>query len=431
MSRHQLRLSASKATLAKLSTTDFLWRPQGEPSSFETNLSPRAEELGAVPPSNVEMIRLALLAYLVDRTSARPTRGWARELELVVPVFDPDRWMAVAHRVNVVLEFLTGDDWNVSFVKARSPTNKKTRVEIEPVERVTLFSGGADSLCGLLVSLKANIVPHLVSHSNWTIVSGAQRSVCDAIKPIVGVPLSRDHVRLGRQKRQIGSGLEFPLETTSRARSLLFIALGLAAAAVREAELWVPENGFASLNLPLAQERRGALSTRTTHPHLLDELGEIARAVGLNVAIRTPFEKKTKGEMFAQVATDYGKEDAAAMLSASHSCARSGANYSGFRPSTHCGVCFGCLVRRAAFAAAGLNDRTVYIEESLRAEPTKRAAWLTKRREDVAAVEYRVKRPYDVADVLAASLPLRVDPDVALDIANRGVAELALLRIPR
>lgn len=431
MTRHQLRLSASQAALAKLPTTDFLWRPQGEPSSFESNLSPRAEELGAVPPANVELVRLAVLAYLVDRTAVRPTRGWARELELVVPVFDPDRWTAVADRVNAMLEFLTGDAWDVSFVKARSPAHKKAKVEIEPLERVTLFSGGADSLCGLLVSLKADVVPHLVSHSNWTIVSGAQRKVLDALKPFVTVPLSRDLVRLGRQTRQIGSGLEFPLETTSRARSLLFIALGLAAAAVREAELWVPENGFASLNLPLAQERRGALSTRTTHPHLLDELAGIAKAVGIDVAIQTPFEEKTKGEMFAQVAAGYGINEAAAILSASHSCARSGANYSGFRPSTHCGVCFGCLVRRAAFTAAGLDDGTVYIEESLRALPKKRAEWLKKRREDVAAVEYRVKRPYEIADVLAASLPLRVDPGVALDIANRGAAELALLQIPR
>jgi hypothetical protein len=431
MSQHELRLSASKAALAKLPTTEFLWRPQGEPSSFETNLSPRAEELGDVPPEGVEFLRLAVLAYLVDRTAERPTRGWARELELAVPVFDVDRWEAVRERVNAMLEFLTGDVWDVSFVKARSPAKQRLDVEVEPVERVTLFSGGADSLCGLLVSLKAGVVPHLVSHTNWTIVSGAQRSVLEAIAPIVDVPLTRDLVRLGRQRCQIGSGIAFPLETSSRARSLLFIALGFTAAAVRQAELWVPENGFASLNLPLAQERRGALSTRTTHPHLLDQLRAIADAVGISVALHAPFEEKTKGEVFAQVAADYGKKDATTMLSASHSCARSGANYAGFRPSTHCGVCFGCLVRRAAFAASGVKDGTVYIEESLRATPRKRAEWLRNRRQDVAAVEYRVKRPYDMADVLAASLPLRVDPDTALDVANRGVAELARLRIPR
>jgi hypothetical protein len=51
-------------------------------------------------------------------------------------------------------------------------------------------------------------------------------------------------------------------------------------------------------------------------------------------------------------------------------------------------------------------------------------------RADVAAIEYRAGRPYKIADVLAASLPARVDPDAALDLANRGAAELALIKIP-
>jgi hypothetical protein len=430
MSRHRLLLSATKSSLAKLPTTDFLWRPRGEPSSFDTNLSPQADELGAVPDANVELVRLAVLAYLADRTTQRPSRGWERDLELVVPVFDPDRWTPLAHRINEMLAFLTGDAWDASFAGSRRARRKQAPA-VEPLERVTLFSGGADSMCGLLVSLKDGVVPHLVSHSNWTIVSGAQNAALTAVRSVVDTELTRDLVYVGRQKTQLGSGLKFPLEQTSRSRSLLFIALGLAAAAVRDAELWVPENGFASLNLPLAQERRGALSTRTTHPRLIDELRTLASAVGIGVPLRTPFEEHTKGELFRQVAADYGQKVASTVLSATHSCARSNANYAGFRPSMQCGVCFGCLVRRAAFAASKVDDRTTYIEESLRATSRKRTAWLRNRREDVAAVEYRVKRPYTVADVLAASLPTRVDPDRALELAHRGVAELALLKIPR
>ena len=428
MSRHALHLSLPKAVLAKLPTTDFLWRPVGEPSSLKTNVSPRAEEMGAVPEAGVELLRLAVLTYLVDRTADRPTRGWQRNLELVVPVFDPARWAPVVDRVNATLAFLTGDTWDVSFVAKRSAARKKVNVAVESCERVSLFSGGADSLCGLLVSVNEGVLPHLVSHSNWTIVTGSQNQVLDALARL-GIPeLTRDFVDIGRKKHQIGSGLEFPHERTSRSRSLVFIALGVAAAAVRDAELWIPENGFASLNLPLTKERRGALSTRTTHPRLLDDLGEINDAIGLSVAITNPFELVTKGELFTRVAADYDATHAASVLSTSHSCARSGANYYGFPPSTHCGVCFGCLVRRAAFAASGLADSTTYIEESLRGHGTQRAKWLN--RADVAAIEYRASRPYKVADVLAASLPARVDPDAALDLANRGAAELALIKIP-
>jgi hypothetical protein len=95
----------------------------------------------------------------------------------------------------------------------------------------------------------------------------------------------------------------------------------------------------------------------------------------------------------------------------------------------HCGVCFGCLVRRAAFVAAGLEDDTVYIEEELRSSVRRRRKWIKNRRQDVAAVEYRTRRPYKLADVLAASLPGRVDPDDSLALAQRGVAELARLNI--
>lgn len=429
MSKHALHLSLPARQRARLAATDFLWRPVGESSSFHTSLSPRAEELGPVPDANVELLRLAALAYLVDRTAPRPRR-WARELKLVVPVFDADRWRPVEEQVAAALDFLTGDEWQVEFEAKRGAARRRVERNVEPAERVSLFSGGADSLGGLLVSLDGGVVPHLVSHWDWTIIGGVQNRVLGMIENELDVELTRDVVRLGRQARQVGSNTAFPTEDSSRSRSIVFIALGLAAAAVRDAELWVPENGFASLNLPLAPERRGALSTRTTHPRLLDGLQEIARGVGINVRIVNPFESMTKGEIFRRVADIYGDEQATTILSSSHSCARSGANYAGFDPSTACGVCFGCLVRRAAFVAADLEDDTVYIEDDLRADASGRRKWIKNRRQDVAAVEYRTRRPYEISDVLAASLPGRVDPQDALGLAQRGASELSRLNIP-
>ncbi len=431
MSQHELRLSVAKARLSRLSTNDFLWRSVGSPSSFHTTLSPRAEELGSVPEPNIELLRLAVLTYLVDRTTPRPTRGWARELELVVPVFDADRWAPVAGQVAEALAFLTGDSWDVSFVATRSARRRDVHRGLEACARVSLFSGGADSLCGLMMSVREGAPPYLVSHWDWTIVAGVQQRVVTTACGLLGIDLKRAAVRVGRKANQLGSGVAFPNESTSRSRSLLFIGLGLAAASVRDAELWVPENGFASLNLPLTPERRGALSTRTTHPLLFDELQSITGAVGITTRIRNPFEQMTKGEIFRAVADEYGDDEVAALLAQTHSCARSGANYAGFSPITHCGVCFGCLVRRAAFAASGVDDRTTYIEETLRGTPRKRREWLTPhRREDVAALEYRAKRSYGIADVIAASLPDRVDPDEMLALANRGAGELALVEIP-
>ena len=429
MSRHELLLSLPAARRNRLRVTDFVWRPLGEPSSFHTTLSPRAEELGTVPEPNVELMRLAVLAYLVDRTAPRP-RGWSRELELVVPVFDPDRWRPVADGVEAALALLTGDTWSVTFDGRRGAARRRVEREVEPAERVSLFSGGADSLCGLMVSLHEGVTPHLVSHWDWTIIGGVQNRVIDAVRREFGLTPTRDVVRIGRKREQTWTNERFPEEATSRSRSIVFIALGLAAAAIRHAKLWVPENGFASLNLPLSPERRGALSTRTTHPRLIDELQGIANAVGIDVTMTNPFESMTKGEIFRRVADAHRDDVASLILSVSHSCGRPGANYAGFDPSLQCGVCFGCLVRRAAFNAAGINDRSVYIEERLRNDPQRRRTWIANRRRDAAAVEYRARRPYVLADVIAASLPARVDPDAALALAQRGAAELAELNIP-
>lgn len=46
----------------------------------------------------------------------------------------------------------------------------------------------------------------------------------------------------------------------------------------------------------------------------------------------------------------------------------------------HCGRCVPCLVRRAAFAAAGVNDETVYVYENLALDDEEHAGF-----EDVRA----------------------------------------------
>ena len=69
----------------------------------------------------------------------------------------------------------------------------------------------------------------------------------------------------------------------------------------------------------------------------------------------------TKGEMFALVVQEIGIDAASDYLSATNSCSHTDARYSGAPPGASCGVCFGCLVRRAAFAAAGVPDRTDYL----------------------------------------------------------------------
>ena len=84
-----------------------------------------------------------------------------------------------------------------------------------------------------------------------------------------------------------------------RSRSLLYLALGLAAAAGFgvTTPLIIPENGWISLNPPLTTNRLGSLSTRTTHPYFLEELTGLWQAAGIETPLVNPYNNLTKGEI--------------------------------------------------------------------------------------------------------------------------------------
>lgn len=79
-------------------------------------------------------------------------------------------------------------------------------------------------------------------------------------------------------------------EITTRARSFLFIAAGLAVASSfgDDVPLFMPENGFIGINVPFIASRAGSLSTRTTHPHFIARLVEALDAVGIGNELSNP-----------------------------------------------------------------------------------------------------------------------------------------------
>ena len=226
------------------------------------------------------------------------------------------------------------------------------------------------------------------------------------------MPLNRISTRL--------NGTAFPTESSSRSRSLLFLALGLAAAEESGSPLYIPENGFASLNPPLGPERRGALSTHTTHPRFLAELQDVLTKIGAHGLIENPFQSLTKGEMFAHLASLVRADEASAYLSASNSCAHTDARFQGAAPGASCGVCFGCIVRRASFHAGGVTDATEY----LATDPANRYADFVQQKSIVEAMRDFVADDPKPYVVMKMSLPANYPPDQALDLCRRGVAEL-------
>ena len=428
MTRCLLTISEQDAdTAIAASTYDevFLWSRSAK-STFTGSLSPYLDELGPINPRNVDLVRSALGVLAADRSVLRERGGssWnTREFELTTQVNDPIVWTAAANDLARMLCFLSGDRWTLSFTQGPSDDIEPVPIEDASYQRTVLLSGGADSAAGALISalqLDDGGSQALVSQYSSTVLSPIQQGLVKAIERRVPKVAQIHHqFRLNRGSKRL-DGTSYRDESSTRSRSLLFLALGLAVAARAKTPLWIAENGFASLNPPLGADRRGALSTHTTHPRFLRDLQTLVSSVGGLGHIENPFEAMTKGEMFALVASKIGADAASDYLSSTNSCSHTDARYSGAPPGSSCGVCFGCLVRRASFAAADVPDRTTYLCDDV----TGKFASFVRQKSIIEPMRDFAMRGTRPRDVMAMSLPADYAAVDALGLCQRGTAEL-------
>lgn len=402
----------------------LFWAPDGA-GSFVTPTGPRLGSLGPVRPANADLVRLAALVYAADRSVLRATGGanWSRRpIQLTVPVSDPAGWDQVRQQWESLLAFLSGDLWKLAFRTARLPGDPAGGYAYPGAEKVVLLSGGADSAVGALLSQHelGSSRQLLFSHSGATNIAPRQCEIAQQISALTGTSEPLHHqIRFSRRALQ-PDGSAFPDERSTRTRSLLFIAFGLALASIEEVELHIPENGFASLNVPLGADQRGSLSTRTTHPYFLGELSRLAAAAGAHALVINPMSAMTKGEMFTSVAEIIGKKAASAFLSRSHSCGHTGHRSHGYPVMSHCGVCFGCLLRRASFKASKIKDQTVYLSDQ---DDDRLTAYL-RDKSMRTSLEAFLTRGLRTADLLTLNLPAGYPLSEARSLIERGRHEL-------
>lgn len=310
---------------------------------------------GAAPlEAASDFLSVAMSAYAADLRIPRDLAddGWTRDITLLVPVADITIWAVVRQRLEAFLGFLTGDRWQIQF-RERVPLvqpspPKKPKVILEPGTTACLFSGGLDSLVGVIDLLSTGAPLALVGHHGAGLTNPVQQNVLAGLRKNFHA-LMREFMFYVQPPKEHTAG-----EPSMRSRSVLFLALGIAVASVtgESARLVVAENGLISLNVPLTNARIGSSSTRTTHPHVMGALREILAALHIPVQLELPYRFQTKGEMLRNVqAPDTLAE--LAPLSASCSHPEVG-RYRGITPGTHCGYCVPCIIRRAALNAAGM-----------------------------------------------------------------------------
>ena len=215
------------------------------------------------------------------------------------------------------------------------------------------------------------------------------------------------------------------VESTMRARSLLFLALGTAVASALPsgAPLYIPENGPISLNVPLTAGRAGTHSTRTTHPHTIDLFRQLLTALGVDVLLRTPYRFKTKGEMLRDCAD---QSVLGAGIHSTMSCSRPQSGRFHGRPvGQHCGYCVPCIIRRAALNAVSLDDEprnTDVLGANIQANET---AGHDKRAFLIAIARLRDMSPLEVASEILSAGPIDTSELGGLtEVFRRGLVEV-------
>lgn len=427
---YELTVAAVPDPLTPETDRTFYWHDKASHGYFKSNVGPRLGNFGAVNNRNIDLVRIAAAVLAADRSVSRSgsLSTWnRREISLTVDVLAATPWDNVKRDLEQLLGFLTGDVWSFNFQR-RSGNPEQLGIVGIGATRVVLLSGGADSAIGALHSareLSARDERHvLVSHWASTNISALQSHIAGEVDRLAPGALA-DHlkVHLARGRRS-PSGKEYGRENSSRSRSFLFIALGLAVASVNQIPLWIPENGYASINPPLSRSRRGSLSTKTTHPKFLGDLVSLLDRVGAHSDLVNPFADITKGEMFSQVRERFGADEASAFLSETSSCSHTGARSFGISPKLACGVCFGCILRRASFAASRLRDTTAYLVP----KDEKQQAWAADK-SVVPAMRDFLREPFSESDLALLQLPANMALSDVNELIQRGRNELRSLEL--
>jgi hypothetical protein len=333
----------------------------------------------------VELLNLAISVYTADlkiRRSFSEDR-WTRELVIHLPVFDLTLWTKALLKVEQMLEFLTGDRWSIKLRKNQVLQELKSKVATtSSVDTVCLFSGGLDSLVGVIDLLEDGRNVAFAGHYGAGVTKSVQARLLEELQKVYPDRFTSYRFYVQPRKRGTGKG-----EPSMRSRSILFLALGTFVANLHPnaKSLVVAENGLISLNVPLTQSRIGSLSTRTTHPYFILLYQSVLALLNISTSVELPYRFQTKGEMLSETKNlDVLKRLAALTMSCSHP--ESG-RYAKNSPTAHCGYCVPCIIRRAAMVSLKC-DGTPYNLNILKDPPNS----VTNKGRDFRAFEMAVER---------------------------------------
>jgi hypothetical protein len=321
--------------------------------------------------TGLDLLYISLFVYGADRVISRDSADdcWSRNIKLFLPVLEVDKWFENKGALENILNFLSGDTWELEFrergltkieIKFKEKMEKGNSSDLK-VDKICMFSGGLDSFIGAIDILADNSNGNdilFVSHY------GGGKGVKEYQDLLKAKLIERYSYINENNFLAFYASAKNGIEDTTRTRSFMFFAHAISIASTFENNmtLIIPENGLISLNIPLTNSRLGSSSTRTTHPHYLDLLQTLLKEINIKVDIKNPYQFKTKGEMVKECKEiSFLEENIVNTMSCSHP---DQGRMNGETEPLHCGNCLPCIIRRAAINASNLLDKTRYRDES-------------------------------------------------------------------
>lgn len=320
-----------------------------------------------LPSRLLDLLEIAAYIFAGDRSVIRGEKdslelhAWSRSLHFAIKVRDLEFWKSepVTNALGRALQFMSGDrEYKFTFepghVTAATGLFDHEGVKLPPIPdaHIALFSGGLDSLAGVIEHLQTTSEKAvLISHqSGQTGTHRTQNKLFEA--------LGRKYPnRLTHYKFGCGLRGERAEEETQRTRAFLYASIGFVLAKALSSERLVAyENGITAINFLRRGDLYNGRASRTTHPKTIHLLNEFFANFEGSFEVETPFIWKTKSDVFALLSKHGGNDFITSSVSCSKTFRRSGV-------ATHCGGCSQCIDRRfAAYASGtfGIDEGGIY-----------------------------------------------------------------------
>lgn len=331
-------------------------------------------------PLHYDMLVLCAAIEFADRRWKRPL-GWRRTLDVVLPVIDLKTWQKpdVVKALHRVLNHLTGDAWQLTFVQAKnlSPIGSR-QLPLDFGKAKTFAIAYSDGLDSRAVSaLSGNEAEALCIR-----VAGSRHHRKNGDSYFTQLPFKVKGYRSN--------------ESSFRSRGFQFAAVTAVAAQLSGVtRIIVPESGQGALG-PVLLPLHNIYADYRNHPTFFRRMERfIKAALGYSVRFEQPRLWSTKGQTLSEFLALAEKSEQ--HLTSTHSCwqTRRVVNVGGRK---QCGLCAACLLRRLSLYTAGVNERpSTYVVSELAAP--------------------------DASDALSV-IPQKADRDIMIEYGSVGVRHL-------